>query len=251
MGKAELGNAVYFPLFLRWAYDTLILGFICSYAWGCPRDILQGHYSKHVGPLAGRSIPRLLDIGVGTGHFVEHAPLTSGTNVLLADINKNPLSEAQGRIRRAHKDVTVDTVLANVFELGDERSSSSQRLASCVRDEGDDAFDVISCMLLLHCLPGDGARKGSAVASLSRLLKPDGSLVGATVLGKGVRHNAMGRVLMFVNNLTGIFDNYGDGASDIVEPLKAAFKSVDFRVAGTTLLFEANSPKNPGMSLKF
>ncbi|TEA14338.1 Methyltransferase ctvB [Colletotrichum sidae] len=154
MGKAELGNAVYFPLFLRWAYDTLILGFICPYAWGCPQDILQGHYSKHVGPLAGRSITRLLDIGVGTGHFVEHAPLPSGTNVLLADINKNPLSEAQGRIRRAHKDVTVDTVLANVFELGDERSSSSQRLASCVRDEGDDAFDVISCMLLLHCLPG-------------------------------------------------------------------------------------------------
>ncbi|TDZ28410.1 hypothetical protein C8035_v007477 [Colletotrichum spinosum] len=132
MGKAELGNAVYFPLFLRWAYDTLILGFICPYAWGCPRDILQGHYSKHVGPLAGRSIPRLLDIGVGTGHFVEHAPLPSGTNVLLADINKNPLSEAQGRIRRGHKDVTVDTVLANVFELGDERSSSSQRLASCL-----------------------------------------------------------------------------------------------------------------------
>lgn len=44
---------------------------------------------------------------------------------------------------------------------------------------------------------------------------------------------------MFLYNLTGIFHNHGDGAEDIVGPLKATFTKVEFRVVGTTLLFEA------------
>ncbi|KAF3803939.1 hypothetical protein GCG54_00008442 [Colletotrichum gloeosporioides] len=108
MGRAEFGNAIYFPLFLQWFYDTLVLRFICPRAWGCPEDVLQGHYSKHVSSLSAVSCPRLLDIGVGTGHFIEHAPLSSDTTVILADINENPLAEARGRIKRTHKDVDVD-----------------------------------------------------------------------------------------------------------------------------------------------
>ncbi|KAF6828374.1 methyltransferase type 12 [Colletotrichum plurivorum] len=242
MGRAEFGNAVYFPVFLRWLYDTLVLGFICPRAWGCPRNILQSHYSKHIDALPAESQPNLLDIGVGTGHFLEHAPLPTRSRVVLADINDNPLAEAKGRLRRAHADVTVDTVLADVFELGDDRSVSSKRLSSLkgnIEQQHEDKFDVISCMLLLHCLPGNGRRKGEAVARLHRILKPGGVVVGSTVLGLGVKHNYFGKVLMFLYNLTGVFHNYDDGVDDIIGPLKAAFTKVEFRVVGTTLLFEA------------
>ncbi|EQB53366.1 methyltransferase domain-containing protein [Colletotrichum gloeosporioides Cg-14] len=248
MGRAEFGNAIYFPLFLQWFYDTLVLGFICPRAWGCPEDVLQGHYSKHVSSLSAVSCPRLLDIGVGTGHFIEHAPLSSDTTVILADINENPLAEARGRIKRTHKDLDVDVVLADVFELGDDKTPSSVRLSGA---GGNTSFDVISCMLLLHCLPGEGRRKGEAVARLCRLLKPGGAVVGATVLGSGVKHNTFGRLLMSVYNFSGVFHNEGDCTGDVIQPLEAAFESVEFRVVGTTLLFEAKSPRTPGVAYNF
>ncbi|OHF03815.1 methyltransferase domain-containing protein [Colletotrichum orchidophilum] len=239
MSASTLGNAVYFPLFLRWLYDTLVLGFYCQFAWGCPKDVLQGHYSKHVSALI-KPKARLLDIGVGTGYFIQSAPLPAGSAVVLADINKNPLAEAKRRIQLAHSDVIVETARADVFVLGDVTTS---QLPLSLQMSGTNRFDVTSCMLLLHCLPGSAKRKGEAMAGLGRLLNPDGVLVGATVLGGGVRHNAFGRLLMFWHNLLGVFHNNDDHAVDIIRPLEAAFKSVEWRVIGTTLLFEAKAPK--------
>ncbi|KAG7038158.1 methyltransferase domain-containing protein [Colletotrichum scovillei] len=227
MSASTLGNAVYFPLFLRWLYDTLVLGFYCPLAWGCPGDVLSGHYSKHVSSLV-KPNARLLDIGVGTGYFMQSAPLPTGSTIVLVDINQNPLAEAQHRIQLAHPDVLVDTVQADVFVLGDRHTS---QLPSSLHLGSNGQFDVISCMLLLHCLPGTSKRKGEAMAGLGRLLKPDGVLVGATVLGGGVKHNAFGRFLMFWHNLLGVFHNNKDYAADIVEPLKSGFKYVDWQMA--------------------
>ncbi|KAK1710060.1 methyltransferase domain-containing protein [Colletotrichum acutatum] len=237
MSTSTLGNAVYFPLFLRWLYDTLVLNFYCPLAWGCPRNVLSGHYSKHVSCLV-KPKARLLDIGVGTGYFMQSAPLPPGSAIVLADINQSPLAEAQHRIQLAHPNVIVDIAQADVFVLGD-----TSQLPSALHTSSNGQFDVISCMLLLHCLPGSPRRKGEAMAGLGHLLKPDGVLVGATVLGGGVKHNAFGRFLMFWHNLLGVFHNNNDYAADIVEPLKADFKNVDWQMVGTTLLFEAKAPR--------
>lgn len=238
MSARTLGNAIYFPFFLRWLYDTLVLGFYCSFAWGCPRCVLSGHYNKHVFSLV-KSKARLLDIGVGTGYFVQSAPLPPGSAVVLADINQNPLAEAEHRIQLAHPNVIVNTAQADVFVLGDRHTS----LPPSLHMGSNGQFDVISCMLLLHCLPGSAKRKGEAIAGLDRLLKPDGVLVGATVLGGGVKHNGFGRFLMFWHNLLGVFHNKDDYAADIIEPLKSDFKYVDWQIVGTTLLFEAKAPR--------
>ncbi|KAI3547146.1 methyltransferase domain-containing protein [Colletotrichum filicis] len=203
MSASTLGNAVYFPLFLRWLYDTLVLGFYCPLAWGCPRDVLSGHYSKHISSLV-KPNARLLDIGVGTGFFMQRAPLPPDSIIVLVDINQNPLAEAQHRIQLAHPDVIVDTVQADVFVLGDRHTS---QLPSSLHMGSNGQFDVIS------------------------------------LLGGGVKHNAFGRFLMFWHNLLGVFHNNKDYAADIVEPLKAGFKYVDWEMVGTTLLFEAKAPR--------
>ncbi|KAK2018651.1 methyltransferase domain-containing protein [Colletotrichum eremochloae] len=243
MTRPTFGNAIYFPLFLRWIYDTLVLGVYCPLAWGCSKNTLQRHYNKPVSAAAFKEHDgrlRLLDIGVGTGYWISHAPLAPRTSVFLVDINDHPLGESKTRICKAHPTVFLQTNKTNVFDLG-----SAMPVLSGRADSGHDDmnFDVISCMLLLHCLPGPASSKGKALARLGRLLEKDGVLVGATVLGRGVKHNVLGRFIMFWHNLLGIFYNHDDGANDIVGPLESAFEVVDWRVEGTMLLFEARSPR--------
>ncbi|TLD09598.1 hypothetical protein PspLS_11723 [Pyricularia sp. CBS 133598] len=245
MTRPTFGNAIYFPLFLRWIYDTLVLDVYCPLAWGCSKETLQRHYSKPVSAAAGHDSdagPRILDIGVGTGYWIAHAPLAPRTSVLLVDINENPLAESKARICSAHPTVLLETKKVDVFDGGSAKLILSPPAVG--RDGAADArFNVTSCMLLLHCLPGTAHSKGEALARLSHVLERDGVLVGATVLGRGVRHNALGRFIMFWHNLLGIFHNHGDGANDIVEPLRSAFEIVDWRVEGRVLLFQARSPR--------
>jgi len=240
------GATVYFPLFLYAVYDTLVLGFYCSYVWRCPSARLRAFYNDRVFAAKNRvsvsaksSDPvRFLDIGVGTGYFLEHAPLPAGSEVTLADLNDDCLKTAASRLRKSHPSALVQTVHADFLDpdMGSDLAISPHRL-------GDAKFDVISCFLLLHCLPGPPERKAEAVLRLHRHLHTNGAIVGATVLGTGVTHNLLGKVIMFLHNLLGIFDNCPDDVQGLIRPLEKKFEIVNWEVVGTTLLFEAKQPK--------
>ena len=74
----------------------------------------------------------------------------------------------------------------------------------------------------------------------------DGVVYGTTVLGKGVRHNFLGKTLMAVYNAVGIFDNREDGEVEVTERLKRYFDKVETRVVGVVLMFECRGPKLDG-----
>ncbi|KAH9870200.1 hypothetical protein J1614_007123 [Plenodomus biglobosus] len=240
------GAAIYFPLFLRTVYDTLVLGLYCSYIWRCPSEKLRAFYNKHVSctekqeliSIKSKNPARFLDIGVGTGYFLEHAPLPAGSEVTLVDLNDSCLQTAATRVIKSHPSAVVRTVHADFLDpdMGSNLAISPHRL-------GDNKFDVISCFLLLHCLPGPPERKAEAVIRLHRHLNTNGVIVGATVLGKGVSHNLPARGIMLWHNLFGIFDNYPDDVQGLIGPLEAFFETVKWEVVGTTLLFEAQRPK--------
>ncbi|KAF2845719.1 methyltransferase [Plenodomus tracheiphilus IPT5] len=240
------GAAIYFPLFLRTVYDTLVLGFYCSYIWKCPSKKLREFYNSHISSVEkqlsvstnSKDLVKLLDIGVGTGYFLEHAPLPAGSEVTLVDLNGNCLQTAASRVIKSHPSALVRTVHADFLDpdMGSNSAISPHRL-------GKARFDVISCFLLLHCLPGPPERKAEAVIRLHRHLNVNGVIVGATVLGKGVTHNFPARAIMFWHNLLGIFDNYPDDVQGLIGPLQAFFETVKWEVVGTTLLFEAKHPK--------
>ncbi|KAJ0273354.1 hypothetical protein COL940_009900 [Colletotrichum noveboracense] len=80
--------------------------------------------------------------------------------------------------------------------------------------------------MLIHCVPGPPARKAEALIRLKSLLTPDGKLFGVTILGKGVKHNSMGKALMFWHNLFGVFGNTEDDMESFVGPLREAFEDV-------------------------
>ena len=210
--EVEAGQRVYTPLTLR-AYDLFVLGFSNRFVWRCRSSKLLGRYDSHVGA-------RHLDVGVGTGWFLDHCRWpVENPKITLLDLNENSLSAASDRIRR----YAPATVQANVLEPV---------------DLGDAQFDSIGANFLFHCLPGGPEWKTATVASnLRPYLASGGVLFGSTILGRGVAHNLLGRRLMRLYNRKGIFSNGEDDQRGLEQGLAAELTDVEIEVVGTVALF--------------
>lgn len=233
-------GARFYGQFMLGVYDFWVLQLSCTYAWRCSATRLRSFYSRNLASARrDSSAPRrLLDIGVGTGYHLSHAPIPRGSEVFLVDLNPHPLSVASHRLLAAHPDVSATAVMGDFLEP--DRDSS---LAIVPARLGGGKFDAISCMLLLHCVPGPPERKGEALARLAPLLNSEGVLFGSTILGAGVRYNAFARTLVWFYNHLGSFDNRLDNEEEILGPLREIFSDVRSEICGSVLLFEARRPK--------
>jgi SAM-dependent methyltransferase len=63
------------------------------FVWRCPTTLLVERYRRHIRP-------RHLDVGPGTGYFLERAGLAAGTPVTILDPNMNVLDYASRRLQR-------------------------------------------------------------------------------------------------------------------------------------------------------
>jgi hypothetical protein len=210
--EVEAGQRVYTPLMLR-AYDIFVLGFSNRFVWRCRSSEMLARYDRHVGA-------RHLDVGVGTGWFLDHCswPVES-PKITLLDLNENSLSAASDRIRR----YAPPRVRANVLDPV---------------DLGDAHFDSIGANFLFHCLPGRPEWKAATVASnLRPYLASGGVLFGSTILGRGVAHNLLGRRLMNLYNRKGIFSNVEDDERGLERGLASELTDVEIDVVGAVALF--------------
>jgi len=210
--EVDAGQRVYTPATLR-VYDLFVLGFSNRFVWRCQSSKMLERYDIRVGA-------RHLDVGVGTGWFLDHCrwPIESPTITLL-DLNENSLSAASDRIRR----YAPATVQANVLEPV---------------DLGDARFDSIGANFLFHCLPGGLEWKAATVASnLRPYLAAGGVLFGSTILGRGVAHNLLGRRLMRLYNRKGIFSNTEDDTQGLERGLASQLAHVEIEVVGAVALF--------------
>ncbi|KAK6504333.1 hypothetical protein TWF506_002536 [Arthrobotrys conoides] len=236
------GAAVYSPLVLGYVYDFLVHSLYCPYVWRCSASKLLSFFGGNISyatasssKLSQRQAPRILDIGVGTGYFLEHAPIVDDAEVVLADLNPTCLEASKTRLIKTHPGTVCETIIADFLDLDEQGLLAKLRVS--------EKFDAISMMLLLHCLPGPPARKAEVLVSLRHLLQPSGVMFGATILGRGVNHSLIGRLIMYWHNSKGIFGNYDDEVESFIEPLKDCFESVEWEVCGAMLLFEAKGPK--------
>jgi hypothetical protein len=212
------GAAVYTPLVLG-LYDAFVLGFSNRFVWRCATQHMLARYEAWAGP-------RHLDVGVATGWYLDRCRWPRGcTSVALLDVNDHALRTAAARIQR-YSPRTIHADVLGTLDLGDAQ------------------FDSIALNYLFHCLPGGVER--NAVRVLDRLwphVAPGGVLFGSTILGKGVRHNALGRRLIDVYNRRGIFSN----TLDTVDGLRRAAPPgarVDIDVCGTVALFVVRSSES-------
>ena len=80
---------------------------------------------------------------------------------------------------------------------------------------------------------------------LGNNLRPGGVIYGTTVLGKGIKHNMFGRLLMTACNSKGVFDNKEDSEDELKEYLEDCFENVETKVVGKVFLFKCQRPKGP------
>ena len=212
-GRSRRAVAVYTPLALAF-YDLAVLGFSNSFVWQCPSRVLLDFYNRHISA-------RHLDIGVGTGYFLDRCRFPSNApKIALVDLNSNSLAKSAKRLRRYNPSCYKGDALQPI-------------------DIGMSGFNSISLNYLLHCLPGDLASKSLVFENVKPLLRDGGIIFGSTILGEGVRHNPLARQLMKIYNAKGIFSNLSDRQSDLEAGLDAHFDEHTIHIAGCVALFSA------------
>jgi ubiquinone/menaquinone biosynthesis C-methylase UbiE len=208
------GQAVYTPLTLR-AYDAFVLGLSNHLLWRCPTSELRALYARNV-------TDRHLDIGVGTGYFLDKVRWPSSTpSITLLDLNRHSLDAAARRIARYKPETVVADILAPLPTLG--------------------PFDSAGVNYLLHCLPGAIAEKAVIFDNLRPVLSPGARIFGATILQGDAPRSRAAQALMNFYNRKGVFSNAKDTYEDLEAELRLRFKDLRLQRHGAVAIFEARA----------
>ncbi len=213
--RIEKAVGLYSPLFLA-AYDWLALGFNCRFVWQCPSAHMLELYNRFVSP-------NHLDIGVGTGYFMDHCnfPVTK-PRIALMDLNVNSLNFASRRLSRYNPEVY-------------------QRNALVPFDIDVPKFDSIAMINLLHCLPGNMDTKATVFENVKAVMNPGAVVFGSTILSNSTRRNPLATLILKVDNRMGILTNLDDTIDDLEENLSRHFSDSSVQVIGYIALFRAHN----------
>jgi 2-polyprenyl-3-methyl-5-hydroxy-6-metoxy-1,4-benzoquinol methylase len=209
--QVAAGQAVYTMRVLG-VYDFMVLGVSNRWLWQCPTPRLVAHYHQHI-------TANHLDVGVGTGYFLDHCRFPSeAPRIALLDLNQNALEFAAQRLARYQPETYRHDALEPI----------SLEVAT---------FDSIGINYLLHCLPGSLKSKAVAFDHLKALMNPDAVLFGSTLLQGGVSRRWWAKRLMDVYNQKRIFSNQHDSLDGLKCALHQRFRDVSVDVIGCAALF--------------
>ena len=212
---AYKGQADYNRLVLN-LYDPLVVGPIAKFIWRSPKERLVERYRKYIRP-------NHLDVGPGTGYFLDRSGLPEGSAVTIVDPNPNVLRHVRERLRQFDVTAVEADVLKPLPVQG--------------------PFDSAALHLVIHCLPGPYERKSKAVANVAAVMADDGILFGASVLGRSGPHTRPARALLRVFNRQGGFDNLDDSEESLNRMLSASFEEVELGIIGSIAVFSASGPR--------
>ena len=200
-------------------YDFWVLGLVNTYAWGCST-------TSYLLPLFRANVRhKHLDVGVGTGYYLDPSSVPASTRLTLVDSEASALAVAKLRSQQPDANAVVADVLSPL--------------------PLEDKFDSVSMYYLLHCMPVSVPEKCRVFALLKERMAPDGVLTGANVLGKGVaRDNYFGAFIRRGCTNHGIFHNKEDNAFDFERALRDNFNKVETWVVGSVFIFRAEEPKD-------
>ncbi|MFP5331650.1 MAG: class I SAM-dependent methyltransferase [Acidimicrobiia bacterium] len=212
---AYKGQADYTPRLLS-IYDRFVIGFMAPRVLRTPVDSLLDQYRELTGP-------RHLDIGPGTGWFLDRADLPATTQITLLDPNPHVLAHCARVLDRMKPTKVEADVLKPIPVPG--------------------PFDSAALNMVLHCLPGPPQNKAAAIRNVAAVLGSDGVLFGASVLGRSAPHSAPARLFLAIANRQGGFDNHEDSADGLRGMLAASFEEIEVTEMGSAARFVARRPR--------
>jgi SAM-dependent methyltransferase len=200
--------------FLLDVYDWVVLGYNCRINWGCPKGRLVQLYNDCV-------TANHLDIGVGTGYFMDRCRFPSPQpRLVLMDLNPNSLEKAGKRLSR--------------YRPGKYRRNVLEPFNLDVPP-----FDSIGMMHLLHCLPGNMETKGVVFKNALEVLKPGGVVFGSTILNRGVKPSLRRTLALKMINWRGYMTNLEDSVDGLKAGLEKYFTESSVWTIGAEALFRA------------
>jgi hypothetical protein len=209
--SVKAGQAIYTPRILQ-LYDLIVLGISNKFIWQCPTQLLVELYNSNI-------TANHLDVGVGTGYFLDRCQFPSSTpRIALMDLNTNTLEFAARRLVR--------------YQPGRYCQNVLEPITLNVKK-----FDSVGINYLLHCLPGSIESKAIAFDYLQTMMNPNAVIFGSTLLQGNVSRNWLAKRLMGVYNSKGIFSNQDDDLEGLVRSLKNRFRDVSIQVVGCVALF--------------
>ena len=214
------GQSGYNPALLA-IYDVWVLKFMADAVWKVPIQPVVTRYRRHLGR-------RHLDVGPGTGYFIEQAAPSVDTEVTLLDPNPHVLKHASKRLE-AWGPVAVEADVMKPLPI-----------------EG--GYDSAALSFVLHCLREPMSNKAAAIRNIADVLGPDGVLFGGTVLGIHEPHSRSARAFLWAANKQGGFDNREDTVEGLHGILDASFRDVEIERSGSTALFAASGPRSAAAS---
>jgi SAM-dependent methyltransferase len=209
------GQSDYTRSLLR-VYDPMVLGLAARFVWRCPTTRLVEGYRRSIRD-------QHLDVGPGTGYFLERSGLADGSRVTILDPNPNVLRHASRRLSRLEITAVEADVLKPLPVAG--------------------PFQSAALHLVIHCLPGPLSRKAAAVANVAAVLAPNGVLFGASVLGSAGPQTRLSRRVLSAFNRRGAFDNLDDTEDGLRQILAASFEQVELETVGAVAIFTAMNPR--------
>ncbi len=212
--RVHAGQAIYGPLTLP-VYDFVAFKVNCRVLFGVPVSEITEMFDRNVGTSH-------LDVGVGTGYFLDTSTATR-RRITLVDLNEHSLSYAARRLSR--------------FDVTTHRADVLEPLPVAPK-----SLDSVSMNFLLHCLPGPMRCKAAALDNVAACVRPGGRIFGATVLTQGVPVAPLARVMFPVLNWRGVMNNRWDSLEGLQKALEVRFVDVRIDVYGSTALFEAQVP---------
>lgn len=198
-------------------YDILVLGLITRIVWRCSASRGVQLYNENVSS-------NHLDVGVGTGYFVDHCRFpTEKPRIALLDLSQSSLKVAARRLKRYEPEVYK----ANVLE---------PLSIECPK------FDSIGLTALLHCLPGTIRTKGVVFDHLNALMNPGAVLFGCTILAQGVKKNWLAQRALKRFNAQKLLTNLEDDLECLKKELAKRFQHSSVETVGYMAFFSARSP---------
>ena len=162
-----------------------------------------------------------LDIGVGTGYFLQKLHLTPGKQRIgLLDLNEHCLEYAKNKLNQFKPEVYHHDVFEPFTRITKK-------------------FDSISLNYVLHCLPGTISQKAKTFDHIKDVLNPGGKMFGTTILGKGVNHNFLAKKLLTIYNSKKIMNNINDDKEILLNELQNRFSHVELKIIGCVAFFVA------------
>lgn len=210
------GQSGYNPALLA-IYDWWVLKFMASAVWKTPIPPMVARYRKHLGC-------RHLDVGPGTGYFIEQAAPPTDTEITLLDPNPHVLKHASERLAAWNPAVVEADVMKPLPVEG--------------------GYDSAALSFVLHCLREPMSNKATAIRNVADVLGPDGVLFGGTILGIREPHTRQARAVLWAFNKQGGFDNRDDTVEGLSEILDASFRHMEIEQTGSAALFTATGPRS-------